>query len=369
MGIIHHIKKEDSLGIVSRHRCIASVPFGGRYRLVDFVLSNMVNSGIGNIGVITSLKMRSLMDHLGSGKEWGLDKRHGGLYILPAACSDNSNNTRLVDLQDLYSNLDYLQRSRQKYVLISGSNMVCSLDYRAALEFHLESKADVTMIYKDDYAFYGDDQENIIFLETNKEFLVTAMKSKPPAKKKQRISMDMYLLSKEVLLEILRTCHNFGKWDLVNDVLVNHLREMKIKAFGHQGYLAVINSLPSFYRHHLALLNPAIWQELFFKHGMVYTKLKDGPPARYAGCSEVRNALVANGCRIDGTVENSVLYRNVRIGKGANIKNSIIMPKVQIEENVVLDNVILDKEVFVKKGTKLIGEKYRPVVVGKRSVI
>lgn len=369
MGIIHHLKNEDALGEISKHRCIASVPFGGKYRLVDFVLSNMVNAGIRNIGVTTSLNMHSLMDHLGSGKEWGLDKRHEGLFILPTAHDNRDINTCKVDLEDLSNNLNYLLKSKQQYVVIAGSNMICNIDYGMVMQFHREKQSDITVIYKEDYVLYGDDIEENCFFEIGKDMRITAIYNKPRMKKRYKVSMDMYLMKKDLLLDILQECKKTGKRDLVKDIIGKGLHQLQVYGYEHQGYLAIINTLNNYYRHHFELLNPEVWKELFFRYGVIYTKHKDGPPAKYSDASKASNTMVANGCRIEGTVENSIIFRNVYIAKGASVKNSIIMPKVEIEEDVILDGVILDKDVLVRKGSRLIGNKDRPVVVGKKQVI
>jgi glucose-1-phosphate adenylyltransferase len=155
----------------------------------------------------------------------------------------------------------------------------------------------------------------------------------------------------------------------VKDIISKKLHQLLVYGYEHQGYLAIINTLNSYYRHHFELLNPEVWKELFFRHGVIYTKHKDGPPTKYTDLANASNTMVANGCRIEGMVENSIIFRNVYIAKGASVKNCIIMPKVEIEEDVTLNGVILDKDVLIRKGTRLIGEKDRPVVVGKKQVI
>jgi len=369
LGIIHHVKNEGNLKEITRQRCLAAVHFGGRYRLVDFALSNMVNAGLRNIGVVTSTNLRSLLDHLGNGREWGLDKKQEGLFILPAARAGEDSNRRIVDLEDLYANLDYIKRSRQRFVVVSGSNMVCNLDLRRIFLFHQEMQADLTLVYKEDYPFAGDDLEGNVFLETGPGSRVLAVRSRPAVKKRHRVSMDIYLLSKELLVQILEYCAAIGKWDLVKDIIAGKTRDLRICGYEHRGYLAIINSLGGYLLHHLDLLNPEIWQELFFRHGTIYTKLKDDPPAKYFENSEVRNTLVANGCQIEGKVENSILYRGVRVAKGAVVKNSVVMPRTEIEEDAVLDGVILDKHVRIRKGTRLLGDKSRPLVVPKNAVV
>ncbi|MDX9873092.1 MAG: glucose-1-phosphate adenylyltransferase subunit GlgD [Clostridia bacterium] len=364
LGIIHHSKNKDALGEISKNRCPASVPFGGKYRLIDFALSNLVNAGVGNIGVIAPVETRSLLDHLGSGKAWGLDKRHDGLFLLPAAGGKGGNN-RLVDLEDLQANLRYLQKSRQDYVLLTGTRMICNLDYNEVFRFHEEWGSDVTLVCHDNYTLGKAELRGNSLIETSLESRVTAILPQPRFQAGHPLSLDMYFLKKDLLCQILREGEKNRKWDLIRDFLAKNTASLKIYAYKYRGYLAVINTLENFYRRHFDLLEPEIWRELFYGHGAVYTKYKDSPPSKYAEGSCVANALVANGCRIEGRVENSVLYRQVRIGKGALVRNCVILPKAEIEEDVLLDHVILDKEVFIRKGTRLAGEKDRPLVIGK----
>jgi glucose-1-phosphate adenylyltransferase len=162
MGIIHHKKDEEAFRELTKHRCVAAIPFGGKYRLVDFPLSNMTNAGISNVGIITSLKLRSLLDHLGKGKEWGLDRKHDGLFILPAA---SEKNKRWLDLEDIYANYDYIVNSKQEYVLLSGSNIVCNIDLRKVFAYHCEKKADLTIIYSEDYKFLPEDVSRGVYLK------------------------------------------------------------------------------------------------------------------------------------------------------------------------------------------------------------
>lgn len=364
LGIIHH-NSTAALGEISQNRCLASVPFGGKYRLIDFALSNLVNAGVNNIGVITPLQMRSLLDHLGSGREWGLDKRHDGLFLLPAARLKSSGSGRLVDLEDLQANLTWLKKSRQQYVLITGSQMVCNLDYREVFRFHEERGSDVTLVCRDNYALGKGEQRGLSFLETAPDGRITAVLLRPRASLPRRLSMDMYLMKKELLLELLRESAASGKWDLVKDLLARKGSRLKAYAYTHQGYLGLVNTLENYYRRHFDLLEPEVWRELFGGPRPIYTKYKDSPPSKYTENSSVANALVANGCRIEGKVENSVLYRKVRIAQGAVVRNCVILPKTEIEEDVLLDNVILDKEVSVRKGARLYGERDNPVVIGK----
>ena len=365
MGIIHHKKDEDVFRELTKHRCIAALPFGGKYRLVDFPLSNMTNAGISNVGIITSLKLRSLLDHLGTGKEWGLDRKHDGLFILPAA---SEKNKRWLDLEDICANQDYIVNSRQEYVLLTGSNIVCNIDLRKVFAYHCEKKADLTIIYSDGYKFLPEDVARGVYLKRGTNGRITEVSIGTPFESGV-VCMDMYLFKKSFLLQLLQECSAFGKCDFISEVLPLKLKEMKIYGYAHEGYLGMVNSWQSLYKHQMDLLNPKTWQELFFAKGSIHTKLKDGPPARYYEKSEVHNVFASPGCLIEGKVENSILFRKVIIGRGAVVRNSILMPRVEIEENVILDGVILDKSAHIKKGVKLISSDNNPVIIEKNKVV
>ena len=368
MGLIHHIKDEKAFREITKNRCVAAIPFGGKYRLVDFPLSNMVNAGIANIGIITSFNMRSLVDHLGRGEEWGLDRKQDGLFILPAASTENSENKRRVDLEDVYANLDYLDKCRQEYILISGSNIVCNLDLRKVLAFHKKKDADITIVYKEGYQFLEQDSLRGVYLGKKQDNRISAI-GLGVSTPRTVVSMDIYLMKKELLLALLQECVKKGKWDFVSDSLSSSVKKLKIYGYAHEGYLAIVNSWQSLFRHEMELLDPKVLKELFFSKGTIHTKIKDGPPARYCEGSEIRNVLTANGCFIEGNVENSILFRKVKIGRGAVIRNSILMPKVEIDEDVILDRVILDKGVHIHKGTRLVSDSEDPIIIPKNKEV
>lgn len=365
MGIIHHKKDEEAFCELTKHRCVAAIPFGGKYRLVDFPLSNMTNAGITNVGIITSLKLRSLIDHLGTGKEWGLERKRDGLFILPAA---SEKNKRWLDLEDICANEDYLLNSKQEYVFLSGSNIVCNIDLQTVFAFHCEKNADVTIVCSDEYKFLPEDVARGVYLQKSTNDRIKEISVGVP-QENSVVSMDMYLLKKSFLLELLQECCTTGKYDFINDILKARVKELKIYGFAHEGYLGIISSWQSFYKHQMELLNPKVWQELFFAKGMIHTKLKDGPPARYSESADVHNILATPGCLIEGRVENSILFRKVKVGRGAVVRNSIVMSRSEIEEDAVLDGVVLDKSVLIKKGIQLIRNKECPIIIEKNRVI
>ncbi|MBZ4645237.1 MAG: glucose-phosphate adenylyltransferase [Petroclostridium sp.] len=367
LGIINNTKNDEFLKEITYNRSIASVPIGGRYRLIDFVLSNMVNSGIQNIGILVQNKYRSLLDHLRSGKEWDLDRKRDGLFILPPSPS-YPVPIRKGDLENFYNNLSHFSRSRQKYVIISGTDVVCNIDYTNAFNFHQEMDADITIIYNE-VDKDGEDLTQCTVLDIAKNNRIIGMEVNPVNIKNNKISMEMYIMKKNLLIDLIDECVSRGNYDFVKDAIIKNIDQLKMYGYPHQGYVARINSIQSYYKHNMDLLSPAVWKDLFFNSGLIYTKVKDQAPAKYMDNAEVKNALVANECIIEGKVENSVLFRGVRIHKGVHIKNSIIMEKCNIEENSVLENVILDKEVHISKGKKIIGVPGYPVVIEKKTAI
>jgi glucose-1-phosphate adenylyltransferase len=314
----------------------------------------MVNAGISNIGVATSLNMRALVQHLGSGEAWGLDKKRDGLFLLPTASDINQDIKRRLDLKDIYVNVDYLNKSSQEYILISGSNIVCNIDFNQVLTFHLENKADITVVCTADYRLIDDDIFYGVYLKKLKSGRISSMSIGKP-QKNTTVSMDMYLMKKSLLLDILNECLKNQKWDFISDILPAKLKELKVFGYVHEGYLAIINSWQSLYKHQMDLLNPQVLEELFISKGTIYTKRKDGPPTRYIEGAVVSNVLAANECYIEGKVENSILSRKVKVGRGAVIKNSILLSKVEVEEDAILDKVFLDKAVHVHQGAILTG--------------
>lgn len=367
MGIINLMENEDFLKEITDHRPVAAVPFGGRYRLIDFVLSNMVNSGIRNIGLIVQHRYRALMDHLGRGKDWDLDRKRDGLFFLPPPQNYYYSCNRW-DLRHLQTHLDYINYSRQKYILVAGSNMLCNIDYRDAFKFHLAMNADITVIYKD----MENSIENLSqyqLIQTAEDGRVIEIEIRPERVKSTKVSMEMFLIKKSLLLDIVDQCYSKGECDFIRDVLIKNLNRLRIYGYPYLGYLANIDSVQNYYNYSMDLLKPEVWQKLFFDPGLIYTKPKDGAPTKYSDDCLVKNALIANDCIIEGVVENSIIFRGVKIHKGAHVKDSIIMQVCEVMENAVLENVIADKEVIITKNRHLKGEENFPLVIKKKTVI
>lgn len=368
MGIINLNEAEEYLGELSRSRSLASIPFAGRYRLIDFVLSNMVNSEISNVGIFIQHKYRSLVDHLRSGKDWDLARKRDGLFVLPPAYTKTPMQMHRGDVENLYSNLDYIYQSRQKYVVVAGANIVSNMDYREILDYHKSTDADITVLYtKANCSTHDCARANI--LDFGPEGQVTGIREFEDSGGYQNMSMDMFIMEKHRLIELVNHCIALGDYDFVKHCIIKNVNKLKVFGYYHPGYVARISSLQSYFQHSMELLNPHIWKELFFKSGFIYTKVKDEAPAKYMNEAEVTNSLIASGCYVEGKVENSILFRGVKVHKGAYIKNSVIMQKGNIGPGVRLENVICDKDVHITANKQLKGEYSYPLVIKKGRVI
>jgi glucose-1-phosphate adenylyltransferase len=367
LGIVHHLDNEHGLADMTKHRGVASIPFGGKYCLIDFVLSNMVNANFSNVGVMTAFNLRSLLDHLGIGKPWGLDRKEDGLFILPSSQNDNDNYRR-VDLEDFYVNLDYLHISKQKHVLISGSNCVANIDYQKMLNYHQKKQADITVLCKKNYEFQRDPDRDIV-LELNRDGRVLSALPAGAGKEEDAVSLDGYLMEKQLLFKFLRISAGTGKLDLVTEILPEYISQLRIYGYPHAGYAGVVHSVKDLFDRQMDLLKPEVRRDLFEHEATIYTNLKDGPPTRYYRSARVVNSMVDNGCQIYGHVENSILFQGVTVAPGAVVRNCVVTQNGNIEEDASLEYVIMDKYAAVAKGRTVSGFPDRPLVVGKFEVV
>jgi len=365
MGVINLIHEQEEMGSLTASRCLATVPFGGRYRLIDFVLSSMVNSGIPRVAVFAHTKFRSLMDHLGSGSNWDLHRKQHGLFVLPPALEDQVDFGK-GDLYHFYRHRDYFSHIPSEYIVIARSHMVCNIDFSKVLAHHKEREADITVVCKKwTDAEFG--QTRKAKLDSNGR--ITEMQDHFGRLASDIVSMEMYVLRRDLLLDLVETSLAQGRDHFVRHAVLPRLAELNVSAYLHDGALGVVNTIPAYYRHSMELLQPDVWNDLFFRPGPIYTKVKDEPPTRYRSGSRVTNSLIANGCDIEGIVENSILFRGVKVEKGAVVRGSIVMQNGVIGENVSLENGILDKEVEIKPRQLLRGSEESPFMAIKRKVI
>ncbi|MEA4998694.1 MAG: glucose-1-phosphate adenylyltransferase subunit GlgD [Candidatus Limiplasma sp.] len=369
MGIIYTGERDSYLRELTLMRAIAALPVAGRYRVIDFLVSGLVNSGVKNVGVIMQKNYHSLMDHLGSGKEWDLHGKNDGLYILPPFLTRENVGVYNGSLDALHSNSGYLRRSKQEYVLLCNSLIVFNANFSDMLETHLRSEADVTILYSKSPNLRRPEYGT--YFEVNSEGIITDVEIDPTRPRYENACMEVYLLRKDLLMDLVDRGAAHGYHDINRDVFQRMIRDAGIRMAGYE-YTDVcyrMDSVQSYFNFNMDVLDARVRHSLFSEEKPVYTKVRDEMPARYLEHARVVNTMVADGCIVDGNVEHSMLFRGVRIGKGARIKNCVIMQDSVIEEDVTLENCILDKQAVIKRGGKLIGPSTYPIVISKDMTI
>lgn len=364
LGLISCNYNNQNFGSLTDKRGLAALPFGGRYRLLDFPLSNMVNAGIRTIGIITPYPYRAIMDHIGNGKEWSLDRKNGGMFILPGSIYGLNNQHSTFLLRDIILNRAYLDRSRDDYVLVSGSHKLFKLDMRPMIEQHIAEGRDVTLLYKQ----IDDAQDH-----TGTYLSVAADENKVSglcceAASRANCFMDCFIINRGLLLKFIDWYKALGYIDLM-DIIAENLASLNVGAYAYSGYLGQVDNIRDYMKCSLDLLSYKVRQELFGGAEQIYTKVQDNPPARYGARAAVKNSLVPTGCIINGTVQDSIIFRGVKVGEGAVIKNCVIMQKTVVQPGAYLENVICDKYVTVGAGNKLSGTAARPLVIPKGSEV
>ena len=368
MGLVNLHEDDRYIQELTASRPLAAVPFGGKYRLVDFILSNMVNSGINSVGILMPDKYRSLLDHLRSGKEWDLARKRDGLFILPPSGEANSRAHK-GNVEHLFQQLDYLGRVQRDYVLIGESHFTYNMDYREVFARHLRSGADVTVLYKEIESAQTALPGAIRLQLEDGGDRITAMEISPWRSESRNICMNICLLSKNLFVELVNQAMSRGGGDFATDCLAANTRQLVIRGMRFDGFAARIATVNEFYRHNLELLRPEMAGALFGQERPIYTKVKDSAPAKYKDSAEVKASLVANGCILEGAVSGSVLFRGVRVQRQAVVRQSIIMQKTTIGEGSVLEHVICDKDVVITPGRVLKGDPNYPLVIRKGTVI
>lgn len=361
-GLILADDRNLHLSELTRHRAFAAVPFAGRYRLIDFALSNLVNSGISRVGVATSYKYKSLMDHLGTGSSWDLDRRHQGLHILPPyLASDNYYD----EGDDLRGVLDFLEMTNREYILVAESNNVFSMVYGEMFDFHKEKEADITILYNYDLA---DDGYNMV-LDINDEDKVNEIFYNPPRNEIKTNSLGVVLLKKDLLEEMVSVAISKGLPRLTIDLILKAATDLNVFAFEYHGTALRINTVNSYFSASMDLLDHETNSDIFWSDYPVYTKVKDEAPVFVKGDVDVSNSVISDGSAINGGVKDSVVFRSVTVGEGSEIEKSILGQGSTIGKNVKLSHVILDKDCVISDGTELKGDPEYPVLIGKGAVI
>ena len=372
LGIIFPNTYDSLIPELVSERLMASIPFAGRYRMVDFILSSMVNSGIGNVSLIVRKNYHSLMDHLGSGREWDLTRKNGGLNIVPPFAQKNIK-MYTGRVEALASILEFLKTQKEKYVVMSDANIAVNFDFKKFMDAHISSGADVTVAYSEQELPTGTMNRNEIGTNMYYSFNIDSGRvvkldicSKDSGV--QNFSMNIYIMDRELLIEQISNAYLHGHSYFERDILAPQLDKLNVQAYKFDGYLARICDLKSYFDENMKLLDEDNLDGLFSRDS-IYTKIRDDNPTRYIGDAKVKNTMAADGCVIEGEVENCVLFRGVRVAKGAKVKNCVLMQDTVVEEGASLEYIISDKNVSFTAGKELRGSDSFPVYVAKHQTV
>ncbi|MCI8553982.1 MAG: glucose-1-phosphate adenylyltransferase subunit GlgD [Clostridiales bacterium] len=365
LGLLFSNMYDDSLREMTALRAFGSIPFGGRYRLIDFPLSNMVNAGISKVGIITKNNYQSLMDHIGSGKAWDLSRKNEGLYFLPPySGGDQMYAGRISSLMSI---VPFLRNSREEYVIMSDCHVVGNIDYERLLQAHIESGADITVGYRRGAVPRLPDA---LCLQLAKDGMVKDIRLGDFSGEEECcFGLGLYVVRRERLLQLTVEAASHSRMEFERDVLQRRLGSLRIMGYGVPEYTAVIYSLDSYFRAHMEFLQSDVRNALFPVHRPVYTKVRDCSPALYGLRAEVGNSLVADGVTIEGTVRNSIVFRDAHIGRNTHIENCVIMQGSLVGEKSELNCVVLDKDVAIRAGRTLRGYESYPMFIAKGSVV
>ena len=358
LGIIFPNSYDSLVPELVGERLMASIPFASRYRMVDFILSSMANCGIDNISLIVRKNYHSLMDHLGSGREWDLVRKNGGLNIVPPF-AEKTVKLYTGRVEALASILPFLRSQKEKYVVMSDPNIAVNFDFNALIDAHVESGADVTIVYAEEELPKSLTESNIV-----SEDLYYTLKVEDGRVKKiymnskeegiQNFSMNIYILERELLIDLINTAYVRGYLYFERDILAPQLDKLNVQAYRYDGYKARISDIRSYFEENMKLLEDENLDALF-SGSSIYTKIRDDNPTRYIKGAKVKNIMAADGCVLEGQVEDSVLFRGVKVAKGAKVKNCVLMQGTVIEEGARVENVITDKNVTITVGKEVKG--------------
>lgn len=355
---------DDKLKKLTANRSMASVPFGARYRIVDFALSNLVNAGVTSVGIITKENYRSLMDHVGNGISWDLDRKNGGVYFIPPYYKRGVKRFSGT-VSAIAGSTEYIEKCGADYIVLYDSHVIANIDLAAAFKQHKETGADITVVYRNGILPEKSTEKMILGLEDNRVKEITFSEES----KETSFGIGVSIIGKDLLLKLVSEADEDGLTSFAREVIAEKISELKIYGFKHSEYVAVMDNTATYYEESMALLNSDVRKQLFNKKRPIFTKVRDGMPTRYGVEASVKNCIIGDDCVIEGTVKDSILFRGVKIGKGAVVENCILMQEAVIADGATLCNVIADKNVSVDENIVLKGTKEKLCFIDKNQTL
>ena len=369
MGLVFANIYDSSLGQLTNKRTLASLPFGGRYRQIDFTLSNLANAGVRHIGIVTQYNFQSLMNHIGSGEEWDLEMEEGGLEFITPFAMGVSNNFRGKLEAIAAASKGYLERAKEEYVVLADAAVICAINLEEVVRAHIDSGRDVTVVVKAGIANSEKQLDLAVRLDEAGEISDMAVDYAAPAD--YLASMGIFVIRKDLLLASAEECVSHNRYRFEREFILQDWAEGKLSVGAYEFHnVALFNeSTEEYFRNNLAIIDKNIRHSLYREGLTIYTKVRDQVPVYYGEHSEIDDCIVADGCVLLGAAKNSVLFRGVKLSTGAQVKNSVVMANCEIGIGAQLENCILDKDVKISAGVKLIGTPSRPVILNRGEVV
>ena len=346
---------------LSNKRAIAAMPIAGSFRSIDFTLSNMTNSHIQKVAVFTQYNAKSLNEHLNSSKWWDFGRKQGGLYVFTPTTTPENSYWYRGTADAIAQNIGFLKSSHEPYVVIASGDGVYKMDYNKVLEYHIAKKADFTVVTTD--MNEKDDPSRFGVISTDMDGRIVNFEEKPIQAKGQQVSAGIYIVRRRLLIELIEKADQEERYDFVKDILIRYKDIKKIYAYKMDTYWSNISSVESYFRTNMDFLKPEIRDYFFKQYPDIYSKVEDLPPAKYNYGANVSNSLVSCGCIVNGTVENSVLFKKIYIGNNAVVKNSIIMNNAYIGDNAYIENCIVESNSTIKANSRYVGENGVKIVI------
>ena len=348
---------------LSQKRAISAMPIAGSYRSIDFALSNMTNSHIQRVGVFTQYNARSLNEHLSSSKWWDFGRKQGGLFVFTPTVTSDNNSWYRGTADAIYQNLSFLKNSHEPYVVIASGDCVYKMDYNKVLEYHIEKKADITVVCKDMPAGEKIDRYGVI--KMNEDNRIEEFEEKPIMAKSNTVSCGIYVVRRRQLIEMIEKCAEENRNDFVQDILIRYKDLKRMYGYKITDYWRNIATVEDYFSTNMDFLKPEIRDYFFKQYPDIYSKVDDLPPAKYNVGAKIKNSLVSSGCIINSTVENSIIYKNTFIGNNCTIRNSIILNNVYIGDNSYIENCIVESRDTIRANSHHVGEGEIKIVIEK----
>ncbi len=363
VGIILAGGNSNKMRELTHKRAIAAMPMAGSYRAIDFALSNMTNSNVQKVAVLTQYSARSLHEHLNSSKWWNFGRKQGGMFVFTPTITVDNGYWYRGTADAIYQNIEWLKRCHEPYVVITSGDVIHKIDYNKVLEYHIAKKSEITVVCKEldpkeDACRFGT-------LKMDQDCRIEMFDEKPMVSKSNIVSTGVYVMRRRQLIDLIEKSAEEERYDIVKDILIRYKSLKKIYGYMIDSYWTNISTVDAYYQANMDFLKPEVRNYFFKEYPEVYSKINDAPPAKYNVGAKVRNSLIASGCIINGTVENSLIFPKTYIGNNCIIKNSIVLNDVYLGDNVYIENCIVESRDTIRANSRYVGENGVKVVIEK----